>query len=314
VIQRALVRVSHVRGAQKIGGVVGRVTAVPDVPNGGSGWRRRHADFPQPAKQEAALIWAWPDVERWARKTGRLPRRLRSGEARERLVGVGLFKRHVEERAPLPLEGRLAAWQTGDDRLSQLVETARLFRTSFTPAEVERVPIALKSGERIYAIVDRAGLIEPRSTGGRWVGGYQGVSVRVPGTKSMRYRIGATKGRCVRAEEKPTAIDTGTAVVTDRRVVFVGPKQTREWLWGKVIAVEHEPDAPWTAVPVENRQKVSGIAYSAPAAPKVRFRLDLAQAVAAGATDALVAELEADRAEHAQHRPGAPLPPPTTAV
>ena len=36
-------------------------------------WRRRHADFPQPvAHLRTALVWYWPDVERWARRTGRL--------------------------------------------------------------------------------------------------------------------------------------------------------------------------------------------------------------------------------------------------
>ena len=37
-------------------------------------WRRRHADFPEPVlRLRQALIWYWPEVERWARKTGRLP-------------------------------------------------------------------------------------------------------------------------------------------------------------------------------------------------------------------------------------------------
>jgi predicted DNA-binding transcriptional regulator AlpA len=36
-------------------------------------WRRRYPDFPQPVgRLRQALVWAWPDVERWARKTGRL--------------------------------------------------------------------------------------------------------------------------------------------------------------------------------------------------------------------------------------------------
>jgi hypothetical protein len=36
-------------------------------------WRRRHRDFPEPvARLRQALVWAWPDVERWARRTGRL--------------------------------------------------------------------------------------------------------------------------------------------------------------------------------------------------------------------------------------------------
>ena len=36
-------------------------------------WRRRYPDFPEPvAKLEQALVWNWPDVERWAKATGRL--------------------------------------------------------------------------------------------------------------------------------------------------------------------------------------------------------------------------------------------------
>jgi len=36
-------------------------------------WRRRHADFPEPvARLRQAMVWYWPDVEAWARATGRL--------------------------------------------------------------------------------------------------------------------------------------------------------------------------------------------------------------------------------------------------
>ena len=35
-------------------------------------WRRRYEDFPEPvARLKQALIWSWPDVDRWARDTGR---------------------------------------------------------------------------------------------------------------------------------------------------------------------------------------------------------------------------------------------------
>jgi predicted DNA-binding transcriptional regulator AlpA len=37
-------------------------------------WRNRYADFPAPvASLDMGLVWYWPEVERWARKTGRLP-------------------------------------------------------------------------------------------------------------------------------------------------------------------------------------------------------------------------------------------------
>jgi predicted DNA-binding transcriptional regulator AlpA len=36
-------------------------------------WRRRHGDFPQPvAHLRQALVWYWPDIQQWARHTGRL--------------------------------------------------------------------------------------------------------------------------------------------------------------------------------------------------------------------------------------------------
>lgn len=35
--------------------------------------RRRHDDFPEPvAKLQQAMVWYWPDVEKWAKATGRL--------------------------------------------------------------------------------------------------------------------------------------------------------------------------------------------------------------------------------------------------
>ncbi len=35
--------------------------------------RHRHDDFPEPvAVLKQAMVWSWPDVERWARTTGRM--------------------------------------------------------------------------------------------------------------------------------------------------------------------------------------------------------------------------------------------------
>ncbi|HEU5151113.1 MAG TPA: hypothetical protein VFU19_11480 [Iamia sp.] len=36
-------------------------------------WKRRHDDFPAPLRElRMGLVWWWPDVEKWARSTGRL--------------------------------------------------------------------------------------------------------------------------------------------------------------------------------------------------------------------------------------------------
>ena len=37
-------------------------------------YRRRYGDFPEPVGEIGqALVWSWSDVERWAKRTGRLP-------------------------------------------------------------------------------------------------------------------------------------------------------------------------------------------------------------------------------------------------
>jgi len=36
-------------------------------------WRRRFPDFPEPVvRLDLGLVWYWPDVERWAKRTGRV--------------------------------------------------------------------------------------------------------------------------------------------------------------------------------------------------------------------------------------------------
>ena len=36
-------------------------------------WRRRYSDFPKPlARVSGVVLWDWRDVERWAKRTGRL--------------------------------------------------------------------------------------------------------------------------------------------------------------------------------------------------------------------------------------------------
>jgi hypothetical protein len=60
--------VDHMVGAAEIADRLG--AARPQVVHE---WRRRYLDFPEPVAQlRQALVWNWPDVERWAKATGRL--------------------------------------------------------------------------------------------------------------------------------------------------------------------------------------------------------------------------------------------------
>jgi hypothetical protein len=36
-------------------------------------WRRRYPDFPEPVAEVSSVhVWVWPDIEKWAKATGRL--------------------------------------------------------------------------------------------------------------------------------------------------------------------------------------------------------------------------------------------------
>ncbi len=202
-----------------------------------------------------------------------------------------MFEKQKRERE----ERRRAAEQTAtDQQLSELEErldTVRHF-VGVRSGEGPDVPIVLKRDEHMLASLQGASLIEPRRSGGQWEGRSQGVSVHVPGTRSMRYRVGASKGHFVQGEEVPTPIDSGTFTITDRRAVFAGVKQTREWSWSKVISVTHASDLPWTAISVSNRQKTSGVLYDREHADLVRFWLDLGIARGTDGTEELANDLE----------------------
>jgi hypothetical protein len=163
--------------------------------------------------------------------------------------------------------------------------------------------IPLRRGEHVLYSLDGAGLIESRRGPGHWQGGSQAISVHVPGTRSMRYRVGGTRGTFVAGDENPTLIDTGLLGITDHRAVFVGAQQTREWAWSKLVGFHDDQVAAWTGIAVSNRQKISGVSYPPAQAARVRFALELGVAIANGTVTDLVRDLGAERAEWAKQRP-----------
>lgn len=173
--------------------------------------------------------------------------------------------------------------------------------------------VILKSDEALYCLVIGAVLIEPKKGPGQWKGGSQSVSMPIPGTR-LRYRIGASKGTFQQGDETPTPIDEGTFVVTDKRGIFTGQKQSREWTWSKLLGITHyEPG--WTAMAVSNRQKISGVGVDSDNVEHMRFLIELAVARATGSSiddlrsDALADVAEA-RAALAALGPAAIAPPP----
>jgi hypothetical protein len=217
------------------------------------------------------------------------------------------IKRRSQEKhahhAQEEYEKALGAWQKEDDALVEYLGEAKEL-DGFTKEDEPAIPIMLKKDERVFHVLDGAVLIEPRRAPGQWQGGYSGVSFRV--YKGVRFHTGGTRGTYVQGEETPTPIDTGTATVTNQRIVFQGTKQVREWVYTKLISEDHSPTLPWTSLPVSNRQKVSGLLYDKEHSEQIRFRMALALAHYNNTVPSLVKQIEQEVAAHRALKPAPP--------
>jgi hypothetical protein len=168
-----------------------------------------------------------------------------------------------------------AAWAEEVDNARDYLALALTTPDAFVDPSRE-VPMLLKKGEFAVLVMAGAGLIEMGREAGSYQGGSQGVSFRV--MKGVSYRVGGHRGTFVPGPEVLKVVDTGTVVITNQRVVFQGAGRTREWLFTKLIGVDHDPERPLTMLHVSNRQKASGFAYTEKVSDEVRLRMDVALA------------------------------------
>ncbi len=208
-----------------------------------------------------------------------------------------MFEKHHEKKLEERYQKALAHWQAQRDGYAELLQLAESFN-GVTTNEV-----VLGPGEALFYKVTGAALLDSRSTG-HWEGSSSGFSVPVGG--GVRYRVGATRGHYVQGEPVLTAIDHGTLYLTNRRAVFMGPKQTREVDFAKLAGFSHDDSSGTTTFSVSNRQKPVTVHYGAGLSASFDFRLDLALAHYRGTTEALVAQLRQDLAQLDAARPVAP--------
>src|SRR5579875_2507517 len=214
-----------------------------------------------------------------------------------RAENLEVFAKHQEKKLEKHYEDELEHWQARRQAYAGLLQLAESFKGVATDE------IVLAPGEALFYKVSGAALLDSRSTG-HWEGASSGFSVPVGG--GVRYRVGATRGHYVQGEPVLAAIDHGTVYVTNRRVVFTGPKQTREVDFAKLAGFSHDDSSGTTTFSVSNRQKPVTVHYGAGLSASFDFRLDLALAHYRGTTEALVAQLRQDLAQLDAARPVAP--------
>jgi hypothetical protein len=167
----------------------------------------------------------------------------------------------------------------------------------------------LGPGESVFYKVTGAALIEDRRSKGHYAGKSSGVSIPVGsiGGRSVRYRVGASRGHYEQGAPTPTAIDTGTVYITNKRVIFQGARQTRECAFAKLIGFHHSDSDGSTTFSVSNRQKPTTIHYGPKLSGSFDFRLDLALAHFRGTVGELVRQLQNELAQLDAQRPAAPV-------
>lgn len=213
-----------------------------------------------------------------------------------------MFGQHRARKAARAYQDDLARWSLERGEYAELLEAAQ----GFTGSACEE--IVLGAGESVFYKVTGAALIEERRGQGRYQGRSTGVSIPVGSIagRSVRYRVGASRGHYVQGAPTLTAIDTGTAYITSKRVIFQGAKQTRECGFAKLIGFQHSDTEGSTTLSVSNRQKPTTIHYGPELSGAFDFRLDLALAHFRGTVGDLVRRLQAELAQLDAERPAAP--------
>lgn len=179
------------------------------------------------------------------------------------------------------LEPSVEKFQNAIDELTATLDFFENHEAQFN----ENLPSGLvaQKDEHVIATVTEVGLVESRREPTTFRGGSKGVSIRI--TKKISVRQSGFRGRSTPGEEAPTVIDTGRFIISDKRAVFVGTKQSREFEWQKLLSYEMQAlgrDSAIVFLPVSNRQKVSGIAADRTSIESIHKRIAFGVAVATG--------------------------------
>jgi hypothetical protein len=99
--------------------------------------------------------------------------------------------------------------------------------------------VILNDGEELLCVFPGTTLLEPRAVR-TWRGRYGGPSFRI--AKGVSFRLGESRGTS-ESHDEMRALDHGTLVITNQRLVFLGSGRTSSVALGKVIDIEAYSDA-----------------------------------------------------------------------
>ena len=233
------------------------------------------------------------------------------------VMGMGFFSNIKQRRAEkealeqaVVQQGQLGIWQTQSEQLDVMINAVERCGNNdieglFDPYETGFI---LKKDEYAIGLIANCALLETRRSASTYQGGYGGVSFPLFG--KVRLNTGRSKGKLIPGEESITSISDGEVLITNKRAMFRGDTNNKEWPYSKLMACEHHPDG-YTTFAVSAQTKTTGFAYGADVANEVQFRLELGIAISNETTDQLLGQL---RVERQQLDAKKPLPPPVAGL
>ncbi len=192
----------------------------------------------------------------------------------------------AEEKSKQDYLGEVAVWEHQLEGLHVLLAMAQRNIDSSASA------LMLKKDELLLVQAEGVGLVEDRRGAGHWQGASQGVSFpigKIAG-RSVRYRVGTTRGHFVQGQPVPTMVDKGTMSITNQRIVFQGTSKSIECAFAKLLGIQHSTGE--ITVSVSNRQKPTVLYFGPEIDDKVSDRLGIAIGLFHGEGEHLQQQLE----------------------
>ena len=149
--------------------------------------------------------------------------------------------------------------QSTVQRVKAMAEMAlelRRLANGFEP--IEESYLSRMPGEYVFYERDQVELREYKSAGRATSGGYGGASYRL--SKNLSVSGGGIKATSKSLPEESTTIDSGSAIFTNQRVIFMGGNHTREWELSKLLGMEVGDNGFEVSAAVSGRQKTSALA------------------------------------------------------
>ncbi|MGC5020342.1 hypothetical protein [Micromonospora sp. DT47] len=163
------------------------------------------------------------------------------------------------------------------------------------------LPVDLADGEVVLVVQPEADLVEVD----------EGWEADLPVPELAVIPVRRTN-REHRLPEGVRVTNTGTAVVTDRRLILLGREDHREWPYVRVSDLAHHPAAPITLLHTIGGRPLAGLRVPLAAATRFRLRLTMAYAGFIGQRRLVLARLDEAVAANRRSRP--PLPVVATAA